>query len=134
LQVHRKPSHVLTSCQLCQPNFACERGVGAGSVTGPVSIWKVGGGWEHIKTLSGHSAAVNDIAAHPTGTIALSASRDKQLRLWDLCKGSCAYQAALGGEGELVSFLPGGEQFLIGTGTAITLHSTKVRQRLSSWL
>jgi WD40 repeat protein len=98
----------------------------AGSVTGPVSIWKVGGGWQHIKLLSGHSATVNDIATHPSGVIALSASRDKQMRLWDLCKGSCAYQAALGAEGDLVSFLPGGEHFLIGTGTTVTLHSTKV--------
>jgi WD40 repeat protein len=76
--------------------------------------------------MKGHSAPVNDIAVHPGGTIALSVSRDKQMRLWDLSKGACAYQAPLGSDGNLVVFLKGGSQYAIGTETKVTLHTTQV--------
>lgn len=94
---------------------------------GAISIWSARGEWEHIKLLKGHTAAVNAIAVHPTGTIALSTSRDRQMRLWDLVKGSCAYQAPLGAEGDLVTFLPGGKLYAVGTGPNVTLHTTQVR-------
>lgn len=100
---------------------------GAGSTPGAISIWAARGEWEHIKLLKGHGAAVSAIAVHPTGTIALSTSRDKQMRLWDLVKGACAYQAPLGAEGDLVSFLPGGKRYALGTGRTVTLHTTQVR-------
>ena len=76
--------------------------------------------------MKGHSGAVNSIAIHPTGTIALSTSRDKQMRLWDLSKGATAYQAPLGGEGQLVAFLPEGRRYVIGVDRRLTLHTTQV--------
>ena len=97
-----------------------------GSVPGPVSIWQARGEWQHIKLLKGHSSAVNDIAVHPAGTIALSVSRDKQMRLWDLSKGSCAYQAPLGAEGDSVKFPSDGKRYMVGTGRRVTLHTTQV--------
>ena len=99
----------------------------AGSVSGAVCIWQAAGEWQHIKAMAGHSGVVNDVAVHPSGSVALSVSRDAQMRLWDLTKGSCAYQAPLGGEGTVVAFLQGGARYAIGAGAKATLHSVKVR-------
>jgi WD40 repeat protein len=104
---------------------ACARR--AGSVAGPVCIWQGQGDWQHIKAMKGHSGIVNAIAVHPSGSVALSVSRDKQMRLWDLSKGACAYQAPLGAEGALVVFLQGGAQYAVATGAKVSLHSVKVR-------
>lgn len=96
----------------------------SGTTDGTICIWKATGDWEHLKLMKGHKGIVNDISIHPTGKLALSVSRDSQMRLWDLTKGSCAYQAPLGGEGELVSFLPDGERYTVACGNNVTIHTT----------
>ena len=97
----------------------------SGTNDGSICIWKAGGDWEHLKVMKGHKGAVNSMSVHPSGTLALSVSRDKQMRLWDLTKGACAYQAPIGGEGEFVHFLPGGDLYVVACGTTMTVHSTK---------
>lgn len=106
----------------------------AGSVGGEICIWKADGDWELMKTMKGHKAAVNCLAAHPSGSLALSVSRDKQMRLWDLTKGSCAYQAPLGSEGDVVGFFPSGDTYFIASsdpstpkGSNISIHNTQVQ-------
>lgn len=105
-----------------------------GSVGGDICIWKADGDWELMKTMKGHKAAVSSLAAHPSGSLALSVSRDKQMRLWDLGKGSCAYQAPLGAEGDVVGFFPSGDRYFIAssnpsaaTGSKVSIHNTQVR-------
>eukprot|EP00892_Ulva_mutabilis_P002863 jgi/Ulvmu1/12578/UM092_0008.1 len=102
----------------------------SGSVGGDVCIWKAEGDWELMKTMKGHKGAVNCLAAHPSGRLALSVSRDKQMRLWDLGKGSCAYQAPLGAEGDAVGFFPAGETYFIASsnpasaaGSTVSIHN-----------
>lgn len=111
----------------------------AGSVGGEICIWKADGDWELVKTMKGHKAAVNCLAAHPSGSLALSVSRDKQMRLWDLTKGSCAYQAPLGSEGDVVGFFPSGDTYFIASsdpatpkGSTISIHNTQVRHHLDT--
>lgn len=65
---------------------------------GSIHVWKVGGGWHHMRSLRGHKAAVNDLSIHPSGKVALSVSHDMHLRLWDLYKGRCQYTAPLEAE------------------------------------
>ena len=86
-----------------------------------------------MKAMSGHKDLVSDIRPHPSGKLALSVSRDKQMRLWDLNKGSCAYQAALGTHGDLVGFFEGGEMYYVSSsdsssakGSKLSLHSIQV--------
>lgn len=109
------------------------RAVITGSVGGEICIWKADGDWELVKTMKGHKAAVSCLAAHPSGSLALSVSRDKQMRLWDLTKGSCAYQAPLGCEGDAVGFFPDGDTYFISSsdpasakGSNISIHNTEV--------
>lgn len=48
---------------------------------------------------------------HPSGRMALSVSRDRTLRLWNLLEGRCAYIKRLQGEGELVRWSPLGDRW-----------------------
>lgn len=87
----------------------------AGSADGTISIWNAGGDWEHLKTMRGHKSAVNSLAVHSSGRVALSVSRDATLRMWNLGKGRNSYTAKLDGEGDLVKFCPSGEVRSKGT-------------------
>jgi WD40 repeat protein len=105
-----------------------------GSVGGKICVWRAEGQWEHIKAMKGHKDLVTGLTSHPSGAIALSVSRDKQMRLWDLTRGSCAYQAPLATEGDLVGFFQSGDMYFISSsdpskaaGSVVSLHSTKAR-------
>lgn len=49
-------------------------------------MWRAGGEWEHLKLMKGHRGAVNALAVHPSGRLALSVAHDRQLRMWDLLR------------------------------------------------
>ena len=51
-----------------------------------ISIWRVHD-WVCVHILGGHKAAVNDLAVHPSGKLALSVSKDSTLKLWNLVQG-----------------------------------------------
>jgi WD40 repeat protein len=53
---------------------------------GGIAIWRAGGEWEHLKMMKGHRGAVNALAVHPSGRLALSVAHDRQLRMWDLLR------------------------------------------------
>ncbi|GAX81518.1 hypothetical protein CEUSTIGMA_g8946.t1 [Chlamydomonas eustigma] len=95
----------------------------SGSADGTISVWCAGGGWEHLKTLKGHTASVNDVTIHPSGRLALSVSRDKYMRMWNLVKGHCPYTAKLELEGEAVLFSPNEEDYSLLCGSQITVHN-----------
>lgn len=105
----------------------------SGTVGGDICVWRAEGYWEHVKGMKGHRDIVSSMSAHPSGKLALSVSRDKQMRLWDLTKGSCAYQAALGSAGDLVGFFSGGDMYYVSSsdpstpqGSKVSLHSIQV--------
>jgi protein MAK11 len=43
--------------------------------------------WAVLRILKGHKGRVNALAVHPSGKLALSVSRDRTLRMWDLMRG-----------------------------------------------
>ena len=45
----------------------------------------------HVPCPCNPRGAINDLAVHPTGKLALSVGRDKELRIWNLMAGRCAY-------------------------------------------
>lgn len=47
----------------------------SGSADGSISVWGVGADWQHLKSMRGHKGAVNSVAVHPSGLLALSVAR-----------------------------------------------------------
>ena len=77
-----------------------------------------------MKTLQGHTAAVRDIALHPSGRLLLSVAADKSLRVWDMVKGNCAYTLRLKQEGVKVRWSVGGEFYAILMDRELDIYST----------
>ena len=50
---------------------------------GRICVWRASD-FAPLKTLKGHTGAVNALAVHPLGTVLLSAGHDRTLRTWDL--------------------------------------------------
>ncbi|GLC45171.1 hypothetical protein PLESTB_000427800 [Pleodorina starrii] len=95
----------------------------SGSADGAINIWRCRD-WEHLKVMRGHRAAVNSMAVHPSGRLALSTARDNSIRMWNLAKGRCTYTAPLETEADEVAFLEGGETYFLIAGNRITVHGT----------
>eukprot|EP01137_Pigoraptor_chileana_P014971 Opistho-2@70282 len=84
----------------------------SGSEDGTLVIWRTKD-WENLGVLRGHSAAVNSLSIHPTGRLALSVSRDKTMRTWNLVRGRSAYITRLKSEAEIVQWSPDGRRYLL---------------------
>ena len=70
-----------------------------------------------LQTLEGHTDLVNSVALTPDGRRALSGSKDKTLRLWDLDTGACL--KTLEGHTDWVhsvALTPDGRRALSGSG------------------
>ena len=74
-----------------------------------------------MKSLRGHRHEVCSIAIHHTGALALTTSRDKTLRLWDLVKGRTTFQSKLEEEAEQVSFSPSGTKYALRSGKSVSV-------------
>ncbi|CAM9492605.1 unnamed protein product, partial [Hapterophycus canaliculatus] len=93
-----------------------------GSEDNTVCIWRVHD-WALLHVLGGHKAAVTSLSIHPSGRMALSVSRDRTLRLWNLLEGRCAYIKRLQGEGELVRWSPSGDRYLVVVSNTAVVYS-----------
>jgi protein MAK11 len=60
------------------------------SADGTLCIWRTHD-WLCLHVLGGHKDAVTALAIHPSGRMALSGSKDRTFRLWNLVEGRCAY-------------------------------------------
>lgn len=93
------------------------------SEDGTLFIWRVHD-WEHLHILGGHKSTVLDFAIHPTGKLALSVSKDKTLRLWNLIQGKCAFTRSLRIPAELVQWHPAGSEYLLCTTKELQIFKT----------
>ena len=93
----------------------------AGCADGTLTVWSVSEGWQCMKTLRGHRHEVSSIAIHETGVLALTTSRDKTLRLWDLVKGRTTFQSKLEEEAEQVAFSPSGTMYALRSGKVVSV-------------
>eukprot|EP00238_Polyblepharides_amylifera_P013970 CAMPEP_0196575640 /NCGR_PEP_ID=MMETSP1081-20130531/5072_1 /TAXON_ID=36882 /ORGANISM="Pyramimonas amylifera, Strain CCMP720" /LENGTH=352 /DNA_ID=CAMNT_0041894001 /DNA_START=245 /DNA_END=1303 /DNA_ORIENTATION=- len=103
----------------------------SGSEDRSICVWRVGN-WAHIRTLTGHKATVNDVAVHPSGMLAVSVSRDKSLRLWDLSAGKLAARVHLKehGEASRVQFSSDGEEYLLCAEKRVSVFSAEECEEL----
>lgn len=84
-------------------SFAGKKHLLSGSDDGNIIVWR-NHDWTPLLTMRGHKGRINSISTHPSGRVALSVSRDKFLRLWDLTKGKPAFVNALPVEGLQVKY------------------------------
>lgn len=89
------------------------------SEDGTILIWRTKD-WEKFGLLKGHHGAVNDLAIHPSGRIAVSVGNDQTVRLWNLMTAKKASNLKLRGAltrgqiGSFIRFDSTGEFFVIG--------------------
>lgn len=83
--------------------------------------------WALLKTLKGHIGSVNDVAAHPSGRLALSVGKDKTIRMWDLMRGVGAASTKIGEEGEKVRWDTKGQRFAVLAGPHLRVHDTEMK-------
>jgi len=85
------------------------------SEDGTICVWK-SKSWECEKVLKGHKGAVSCISIHPTGRLALSVSKDKTIKTWNLLTGRAVYTTSIKEVGEIVKWSPSGKSYIIVSG------------------
>ena len=94
----------------------------SGSEDSTICIWRVHD-WQCLHILGGHKSGVNSIAVHPSGKIALSASKDNTLKTWNLIHGRCAFTRRLRGPADKVLWHSAGEHYLLVIGSELQLYN-----------
>jgi len=85
------------------------------SADSKVKIWDVYHQRELLRTYSGHTKSVNDICFNPDGTQFLTASYDRQMKLWDTETGACINRFTTGKTPHVVRINPSTpHEFLAG--------------------
>jgi len=92
------------------------------SEDGTIAIWNVDN-WECLRTLHGHKSAVYTFAVHPSGKLAVSCSKDKTLRSWNLITGKCAYVTSMADVVDIVVWSPDGSKYIAVCGSHIDIYS-----------
>lgn len=101
--------------------FTSEGHLLSASEDGTICIWKCKT-WDCEKVLKGHRGAITSISVHPSGRLALSVSKDKTIRTWNLLTGRCAYTTTLKNAGEIVRWSPSGDSYAVVWQTVVTVH------------
>jgi protein MAK11 len=91
------------------------------SEDGTICVWKCKT-WECEKVLKAHRGAVTSISMHPSGKLALSVSKDKTIRTWNLLSGRCAYTTTLKNVADLVRWSPSGESYCVVSLKTVTIY------------
>lgn len=101
----------------------------SGSEDGKIIIWRTKD-WEMFGTLKGHQDKVNDLDIHPSGRVAISVSKDRTVRLWNLMTAKKAAilkvkgRDSLGQHCEFVRWTKTGDHFIVGFMNKFFIYST----------
>ncbi|KAL4942047.1 WD40-repeat-containing domain protein, partial [Aspergillus oleicola] len=76
------------------------------SADGKAKIWDVYHSRELLRTFSGHNKSITDTDFHPSGTSFLTASYDRQMKLWDTETGTCISRFSTGKTPHVLRFNP----------------------------
>ncbi|ETN38770.1 uncharacterized protein HMPREF1541_06808 [Cyphellophora europaea CBS 101466] len=79
-----------------------------------IALWDAYHDRTLLRTFSGHSKAITDANFSPSGTTFLSASFDRQMKLWDTETGKCISRFTTGKTPHCLVFQPEGNEFLAG--------------------
>eukprot|EP01068_Selenidium_serpulae_P000617 Selendium_serpulae@DN11123_c0_g1_i1.p1 len=84
----------------------------SGTDSGEVVLWR-SSDWLELKSFVGHSAGIVSCRFHPSGRMAITASTDGVLRLWDLMRAQCCFVQQLPTDPQDVQWSPTGEYFCV---------------------
>ncbi|KAI8964605.1 WD40 repeat-like protein [Daldinia sp. FL1419] len=102
-----------------------------------VKIWDVYHQKELLRSYLGHSKAVSDICFNNSGTQFLSASYDRQMKLWDTETGACINKFTTGKTPHVIKFNPSPEhshEFLAGmSDKKIVQFDTRTRELVQEY-
>ncbi|XP_010414821.1 PREDICTED: p21-activated protein kinase-interacting protein 1-like [Camelina sativa] len=78
-----------------------------------------------LKSFRPHKKAVNDLAIHPSGKLALAVYRDEFFTMLNLVRGKRSFCCRLGHEASLVKFDPSGESFFMVVNNKVGVHQSE---------
>ncbi|KIX00213.1 uncharacterized protein Z518_10351 [Rhinocladiella mackenziei CBS 650.93] len=84
------------------------------SADSKLALWDAHHDRTLLRTFSGHNKAITDTDFHPTGKSFLSASYDRQMKLWDTETGKCISRFTTGKTPHTLRFHPEGNEFIAG--------------------
>eukprot|EP01124_Arcella_intermedia_P021544 TRINITY_DN302_c0_g2_i1.p1 TRINITY_DN302_c0_g2~~TRINITY_DN302_c0_g2_i1.p1 ORF type:complete len:513 (+),score=150.58 TRINITY_DN302_c0_g2_i1:143-1540(+) len=96
----------------------------SGDKTGKLCIWRAKD-WQLVRELKGHNDGINSISVHPSGKLALTCSRDRTMRVWNLSNARAAYSQQLSYEAELVCWSMSGDFYAISSRHKVYVYDTK---------
>jgi len=95
------------------------------SQDGTICIWNTSS-WHCEHVLGGHKDAVTCLSIHPSGRMALSGSKDRTLRLWNLVEGRCAFitkpSLPKSVDIECVEWSPSGSRYVVVAGGHVLVY------------
>ncbi|GAB6028934.1 hypothetical protein CHUAL_004729 [Chamberlinius hualienensis] len=94
------------------------------SEDGSICIWKPGS-WQCLKTLKGHKSGVTDFSVHPSGKLAISASKDRTLKTWNLIKGKAAFTTNIKSAADIVQWSPDGKVYAVVVNNFVHVYSVQ---------
>lgn len=84
------------------------------SADSKIALWDAHHDRTLLRTFSGHNKAVTDTDFHRSGRTFLSASYDRQMKLWDTETGKCISRFTTGKTPHTLRFHPDGNEFIAG--------------------
>ena len=101
----------------------------SGDADGIVNVWRCYD-WQLLESMTGHKGRINSISIHPTGAMALTASADKTVKLWNLLKCRCASTMKFPEQKMVVSWSPSGSTYAILGTRDIEVWSAQTSSRV----
>ncbi|KAF5181914.1 p21-activated protein kinase-interacting protein 1-like, partial [Thalictrum thalictroides] len=96
----------------------------SGSDGGTVSIYDADP-FVHLKTIKAHKKGINDLAIHPSGTVALSVGRDSSFAMLNLVRGRRSFFCRLDKEATILKYNLEGEKFFIVNEEKVSIHDSE---------
>lgn len=103
----------------------------SGSEDHTICIWRLQD-WACVHILGGHKDIVNSISIHPSGKLALSVSKDRTVKIWNLVQGTCAFTRRLKGAADKILWNKAGDIYLIVINHEIQLYKAADNSLVSS--
>ncbi|TKY73006.1 p21-activated protein kinase-interacting protein [Spatholobus suberectus] len=122
--LHHHSGTVTALAFYAPPHLPIPRSLVSADAAGSLSI-SDGDGFVHLKTLPIHRGAVNDLALHPTGRLALTVSHDECLAMVNLLRGRRSFCCRLGREASLVKYNAAGDRFFMAAEEKVSVHEAE---------